>query len=117
MSTRPFLGTVSSFAEAYPNVRTLRVEAIEHGEVRNEWQRRNTYSETDLPSQIPCSNPHCKQGGFDLNTTFLFLTHDNKTQYETTLYCPGHEGSPKGRRKGDACFNYLEVKVEVIYKA
>jgi len=115
MTTRPFLGTVPTFRQAYPNLQSVRLEAIHHGDIPQEWQRKSVYSEGNLPSNISCTNPRCKQGGYDLNTVFVILTGSKDTHYESTIHCHGHEGSPKGRRRGDSCMNWLELKVDVTY--
>jgi len=115
MESRPFLGTVGSFKEAYPSVKTLRLFARQRGEIGRPWQQEQTFSEHNLPSTIPCANPLCQQGGYDLNGILITITHAKETEYKTTLYCGGHEGSPKGRRKGDPCSNSVDIELSVSY--
>lgn len=115
MESKPFLGSVSSFKEAYPEIKSLLLNGTQSGEVSRENQRLIHYSQINLPQTIPCSNPRCKQGGFDLMATLITVTHSRMSSYETTMYCGGHEGTPKGRVKGDPCFNSLSFKLEATY--
>jgi hypothetical protein len=116
MTHRPFLGTVSSLRQAYPEVKTLFFEGEQSGELAREHQRHLRYSESTLPAKIPCGNPRCRQGGFDLNTTLMSVAHDKKPGSEGKLYCNGHEGTPKGRRIGDPCFNTVSFILSITYE-
>ena len=116
MSHRPFLGTVSSLRQAYPEVKTLCFEGEQNRELAREHQRQLRYSESTLPSKIPCANSRCQQGGFDLNTTLMAVAHAKKPQLEGKLYCNGHEGTPKGRRIGDPCYNTVTFVLSVTYQ-
>jgi len=111
VESKPFLGTVSSFHEAYPEVKTLRFVGKEQGDLASGHdQRKLNYTESTLPSTIPCGNPHCQQGGYDFNTTLMSLTATKATSYEIDWSCNGHEGTPKGRRIGDPCMNSIAGK-------
>lgn len=115
-TTRPFLGKEVPFHEAYPNVEQLTLDIEQHGEIESEWQRTQSFNQANLPSVIPCSNSRCQQGGFSLKTLIYFMIESKKTEKEETIFCEGHEGSPKGRRKGDPCDNYIKLKVKIWYK-
>lgn len=39
-----------------------------------------------------------------------------QTKLVTDDWCPGDEGSPKGRNKGDPCDNHFHIEIEVTYK-
>jgi hypothetical protein len=116
MSDPPFFGTVSTFRQAYPQVKTLCFEGEQSGELAREHQRQMRYSESTLPGKIPCANPRCRQGGFDLNTTLMAVTQDTNPGFEGKLYCSGHEGTPKGRRIGDPCYNSVNFVLSVTYE-
>lgn len=116
MKTTLFLGAASSFSAAYPEVKSLKLSGTQNGEVGNENQRHIYYSESNLPKIIPCSNPHCRQGGFDLLATLITLNHSKESSYEGKVYCNGHEGTAKGRVKGDSCFNTLSFKIEATFQ-
>lgn len=116
MTTRPFLqGKPSSFLEAFPKVKTLSFEGAQRGDASGEGQREERFSETNLPRVIACSNPRCQQGGYDLSAYIITLARDRKPQMEGQIYCNGYEGTPKGRRKGDACFNGLTFSITASF--
>jgi hypothetical protein len=107
MRSKPFLGTVSSFRDAFPGVKTLKLLGRQRGDVSGDHQREERYTELNLPQTIPCSNPRCKQGGYDLMAYLITLAHDRTPSYNGQVYCNGHEGTPRGMRKGDPCWNAL----------
>jgi hypothetical protein len=116
MTTRPFLGTVATFREAYPEVKTLRLVGEQRGELARERQAQVYYTHVDIPENIPCANPRCRQGGFSLRTILMTLTGSREESYEGEFSCNGHEGTPKGRRKGDPCGNSLKFTLTLTYK-
>lgn len=117
MESRPFLGTVSSFSEAYPDVLSIRFEGKERGDLpRDQEERIQHYTEADLPQIVPCGNPRCQQGGYDLNATLIGITHSRETEYEIDWSCNGHEGTPKGRRIGVDCMNSITGKLTIAYR-
>lgn len=114
-TTKPFLGTVGSFGNAYPGVESLRATVHHNGEVPQAWQRDETYTEQSIPQVIPCLNPRCQQGGFDLKASLITVTHGRATNHKVKLYCGGHEGSPKGRKLGDPCSNSIEIVLQLKF--
>jgi hypothetical protein len=116
MRSEPFLGTVASFRQAYPEVRTLKLEVSHRGNVAHESQRRRVYSESRLPSKIPCPNPLCREGGYDLNTFLITLTLGRATSYQDTWWCNGREGSPRTRGRRYPCMNSAEMSIEIVYQ-
>ena len=116
MRSEPFLGTtVTSFRKAYPEVRTLRLEVTHRGDVRHESQRKDVYSESSVPSKIPCPNPLCRDGGYDLNTIIMTLTHGKTTNYQTKWSCRGREGSRRTQVNPYPCMNSVEVRIDIAY--
>ncbi len=76
--------------------------------ITNELLREATYSKASLPRYARCCNTKCQQGGLDLQIIALYSANGQRN-----ISCPGHEGSPKGRRKGDSCDNVFTVIVEI----
>ena len=113
--SKPFLGTPTSFCKAYPSFRSLVVRAKHSGEFASPMQRKRVYSETTVPRVIPCPNPRCQQGGYDLIATIIMLEHGRNTRHSVRYSCNGHEGSPKGRRKGNPCMNPVELEFEASF--
>ena len=115
MRSEPFLGKlVASFREAYPEVRTARLEAIHHGDVDHESQRERVYS--TAPAKILCPNPRCRGGGYDLNTILLTLTQARTTSCQTTWCCRGREGSRRTHANPYPCMNSVEASIEIAYQ-
>ncbi len=114
---KQFLGTVASFTQAYPSIQSLHATVRHEGEVPQTWQQVQEFTEHSIPKEIRCLNPKCQQGGFDLGAILITLEHEQKTKYDVTLNCRGHEGTPKGRKRGDSCFNSVAVELELTFKA
>lgn len=119
----PFLkGEPTTFDKVFPSVQSLTLKGKEHGDFQEvlsiPLERRSTlhYTESNLPAKIPCSNPKCQQGGYELQWIIDGIVRGRDTYYENTYHCNGHEGTPKGRRKGDPCCNYIDIKIELEYK-
>lgn len=107
----PFLGTTNNRNEAFPDIKSLKVVIKQdpYGDyLQREGYREITYSINNIPRYATCCNLKCQQGGIDLQSLVLFSGSG-----EYNLGCNGHEGSPKGRRKGDPCDNVFQVTVAV----
>ena len=94
----------------------MRLDVTHRGEVVHESQREDVYSESRLPSKIPCPNPLCRDGGYDLNAILITLTHGKMTSYQTTWWCRGREGSRRTQVNPYPCMNSVEVSIEVAYR-
>jgi hypothetical protein len=95
---KPFLSTTTDRDAAFPDIEsmTVVVEQDPSGHYsQNEWQRKSTYTKHSIPKLASCLNSRCKEGGLDLQNVASFSSNGVHT-----YYCGGHEGSPKGRRKG-----------------
>jgi hypothetical protein len=116
MSTsEPFLGKPAPFKQAYPEFKTVRVRVKHEGDMTHAMQREQTYTEHSLPRVIPCPNPRCRQGGYDLTATIIAIAHERLSSYKVNWSCNGHEGTPKGRKVGAPCSNSIELEVEAIF--
>jgi hypothetical protein len=111
-----WLGKPAPFREVYPNVKSLRLEGTQHGDLRSEYQATLHFSESNIPATIDCANPRCQQGGYRIQPLLDALVHAKESRSEQTWHCNGHEGSPKGRRKGDPCMNYIKFTLTIEYK-
>jgi hypothetical protein len=107
----PFLGTTTDRNAAFPDIRSLSVRVVQdpYGMYcREPWQRESSYSKANIPRYERCRNPRCQQGGVDLQQIVWF-----SGEGEHKFYCSGHEGTPKGRRKGDPCDNSFTITVSI----
>lgn len=111
-----YLVPKTTFEKAFPQIEHIRVEVIESGEGINDWNEKRTYSKHDMGEYINCHNKRCYNGGFSIGQIIRQMIYENKTELETTEFCQGYEGSPKGRKKYQDCMNYFEIKVGIKYK-
>ena len=111
-----WLGKPAPFREVYPNIKSIRLDGSQYGDLRSEYLTTLHYSESNIPIHIDCANPRCQQGGYGLQTLLDTIVYSNETKTEQTWYCDGHEGSPKGRRKGDPCMNHIKFTILIEYK-
>lgn len=119
--SHPFLGKTDSFAKAFPEIEDIRVEIKETGEGIPRWRQDNDisdiYTRNNLPGEyVDCSNPRCYNGGIRLGQIIRFMIDQKQMEYQDTLSCQGYEGSPKGRKKHDDCYNMFDVKITIKYK-
>ena len=108
---RPFLGETTDRKSAFPGIKSLSVKIAQdpYGcHCREQWMRENSYSKLDIPRYQKCKNPRCQQGGLDLQ--MLVWNYGNIEAQ--TFYCNGHEGTPKGRRKGAPCTNVFTITIK-----
>lgn len=108
--SEPFLGYTNDVSKAFPGIKDFRVTIAEDPNgyyLTSDRQRERTYRKGD-PTRHPCANPRCQQGGLDIQQLVMVLGPGTYN-----FDCEGHDGSPKGRRKGDPCDNRFSVKVDV----
>ncbi len=116
-ASAPFFGPKSTFAEAFPEIQSLRVEVTERGH-GTEWMGpgARVYTETIAGEFINCSNTVCYNGGFRLGGILRDMVRSRETERTGTASCQGYERSPKGRRKYRKCWNSFEYKIAVKYR-
>ena len=108
---RPLFGETTDREKAFPGIKALSiiVKQNPYGDyITNDYQREASYSKTNLPRYATCYNPTCQQGGIDLQNIVLYAKNGEKS-----YPCNGHEGSPKGVRRGDSCDNVFNIIVEI----
>src|ERR1039457_2416354 len=89
-------GEPTTFQRVNPRVSKLIVMVQEHAQCKE--FKVQEYDETDVPSTIDCSNPHCWGGGFHLkpllDEAMIYKYHDgNPISFEASELCCGHEGT------------------------
>jgi hypothetical protein len=65
---------------------------------------------------VPCMNPRCRRGGYEVDESVYEVVREKSTEKVFTRNCPGDEGSPKGRKRGDHCRNVLHYRLRIKYK-
>jgi hypothetical protein len=101
----PFLGTTTDRGKAFSGIKSVDLRIIQRR--YDDSTREHHYSLTTVPPHLACMNPRCQQGGLELQQ--LIWIHDSGL--DTTYFCGGHEGTPKGRRVGDPCDVRFEIKM------
>ena len=122
-SKRIFLELTPSFAKAFPTIEVATISSYEVGEsVYNfddiDESQRRTFGE-GMPFRdglIPCRNPRCRRGGYEVDRRLHETVREKLTEKVFAEHCPGDEGSPKGRRRGDRCRNVLHYRLRIKYK-
>ncbi|MCE5309354.1 MAG: hypothetical protein LLG20_17070 [Acidobacteriales bacterium] len=117
----PFRTSVKSFLDAYPTVKSIQVEVRPVGEgfepFRDMTEWVEVYNEKSIPAILDCRNSRCFGGGPDLAYLVRWsVIEPKRTEFETTMRCRGHLGSPRGRRNDGPCDTFFKVKVNVVYK-
>lgn len=110
--SRPFLGTPTNDVDkAFPNIKKLDI-SIDRDPwgyyCSNKGQKIVHFTKSSLQRYVSCPNQRCQQGGLDLQSIISYRDSD-----EFTISCNGHEGSPKGRRKGDPCDNAFKITLKI----
>jgi hypothetical protein len=104
---RPFLGETTNRDKAFAGIDAFELTVVQDRfgmYTREAWQRESRYTKSSGPRYLTCANPRCHQGGLDLQQIVNFWPSG-----ERTFPCNGHEGTPKGRRRGDPCDNSFVV--------
>jgi hypothetical protein len=96
---RPFFGRETlKFSDAFPDIVSLEMMIVQDrfGQYTKDGQpAERRFTNTTASRRLACVNPRCQQGGLDLQPILSFFPNG-----EHSLPCNGHEGTPKGRRKG-----------------
>lgn len=108
---------------SFPELEAALMEYYETGEGVYERWRGNPPTTYTKPHQVTemlmaCSNPRCERGGYEIDREIHMMILGGKmTHRQLVTYCPGDEGSPKGRKKGNPCENALHVRLTLKYKS
>lgn len=107
-----FLGTpTNDVNKAFPDIKSIdiTIDRDPYGwYCSKKGQKIVHFTKSSLQRFVNCPNPLCQQGGLDLQAIISYRDSD-----EFTLSCKGHEGSPKGRRKGDPCDNAFKITLKI----
>lgn len=113
--TNYFLAQKTSFERAFPEIEDIRVTVEEFEDFSSVgWKR--SFNKSNAGEYIDCRNSRCYGGGFDLGTLLRNMETKGETEYETTEYCRGYHGSPKGRKNYGPCEHRFKIRIEISYK-
>jgi len=120
--SRKVFGHLTTFEKAFPTVESATISSYEVGSGVYSYgideASRRTFGEGQPfgDGLIPCSNPRCQRGGFEVDAGLNQMVREKLTEKVFAKNCPGDEGSPKGRKRGDRCKNVLHYRLKVKYK-
>lgn len=109
-----FMAKKSPFEEAFLDISDIRIEVTERKNFSSADRKR--YYGKDASEYVDCSNPACYNGGFRLGALIRNMVNRGQTELETTEFCQGYHGSPKGRRNYGPCEHRFKVIIKIKYK-
>jgi hypothetical protein len=105
-----FGGRLVTFAEAYPEIKTLRLEVSlpvkgPYGEMYSQ-----VFTHEKPPGQyVDCTNPLCLYGGVDVGHIIRTMVVDRQTKRQASVCCKGREPGVK------PCMTTFAIKVEIEF--
>lgn len=109
--TRPLFEETGDREKGISGIKSLKLtvrQDIYGYYITNDLLRDATYTKESFPRYAHCCNPRCQQGGLDLQKIALYAPNGQQN-----VPCPGHEGSAKGRHRGNSCDNVFTIILEV----
>lgn len=105
--TNPFYNGVSTFKAAFPQLQDALVEWREKtgpederaGDLRKTGYRRGNFAQ----GVVPCSNPACHEGGYQLDRLIAEMLALGETEREGVMLCSGREVGEEVRRGPIRC--------------
>jgi hypothetical protein len=116
----PFFNGVSTFKAAFPELQDALIEWREkrgpadekQGEVRKTGYRRGNFSQ----GLVPCSNPDCHEGGYQLDRLIADMLTVGETQREGTMLCSGRETGEEVRRGPVRCPHRIQYRATIAIR-
>lgn len=88
---RRLFSELATFEDAFPQLEDAIVEYREEGEGASGTTGRAAAAAETLEGLIPCSNPACRSGGFEVDLLFHEMIQAGQAEREGVLACPGTE--------------------------
>ena len=88
---RRLFSELTTFEDAFPQLADAVVEYREEGKGASGTSGRGAAGDETLEGLIPCSNPGCRSGGFEVDRLFHEMLEKGETRREGVLACPGSE--------------------------
>jgi hypothetical protein len=109
----PFLGTLTTFAKAYPEVQSAIVRFTESEFGSNP---KDKIHDLFHDSRVACGNPRCQRGGYDFRFQVEQMIGSKIEEEPVSVSCGGDEGSPAGRKRGRTCDMAMSGTIQIKYK-
>jgi hypothetical protein len=109
---------LGKFEDVFPELDDVKIEYTETGDFDyfSPQGRTGVHSVKRQGGLIRCSNPFCRQGGYEMDFDIHDMIRDGVSEREGHKQCAGSEGSPKLRKVYRKCFNAIDYKIALIYK-
>lgn len=112
--TNPFFNGVSTFKAAFPGLSDAFIEWRERrgsadtaqGEARKTSYRRGNFTQ----GVLPCSNPNCHEGGYEIDRLVADMLSLGETDREGMLLCSGREIGEETRRGPVRCRQRIDYR-------
>jgi hypothetical protein len=112
--SRRVFGSLSSFENVFPTLDDAVVQYTEY-DLATE-KGHGTHYMRAWGGLMHCGNSRCRRGGYEVDRIVSEMLRENVTEKEFELRCPGDEGTPKGRKRGQRCYRSIKGKVTLKYK-
>ena len=105
-------------AEPYTRIKSLTAVVRHFGDLGKAGSDTSRFTRSTLPRVVPCANPRCCDGGYDIGPLLDDLLARDATEAHTMLPCRGTDGSPLGRdsHQSTACTNSVEIELRLDYR-
>jgi hypothetical protein len=112
--SRLFFPPTSEWEKAFPTLEDAIIHYIESDFSGEE--RKGIVSLRRQGGILPCGNPLCFRGGYELDREVDRMIHEGVLEKTMTLHCPGDEGTPK-RHRGDDCERSIRATLKLKPKS
>lgn len=119
--TNPFYNGVSTFKTAFPSVADAMIEWREQrgpedekpGELKKTGFKRGNFTH----GMLPCSNPACHEGGYEIDKLVATMLRMEETEREGMMLCAGREIAEESRRGPVRCPHRIMYKSTVTLRS
>jgi len=113
--SRRVFGSLRSFDEVFPELDDVVLEFVEKDFLFE--KRSGTWHLHGQGGLMPCGNPSCRRGGYELDRNLRQMLRAGVLQKTIEVSCRGDEGSPQGRKIGRGCERSIEGTLTLLLKA
>ncbi|MBN2120171.1 MAG: hypothetical protein JW734_03830 [Candidatus Omnitrophica bacterium] len=112
---------LAKFEEVYHQLKDAIIEWTEKGQGVYHWtdadskQYEHKASMKQNGALIRCSNPRCRQGGFNLEQELSSLAVGKQKKIKNFKKCMGFEQATPGQNRIN-CLNGIDYKITLVYK-
>ena len=104
--------------EPYTRIKSLTAVVRHFGDLGRADSDTSRFTRSTLPRVLPCANPRCCDGGYDVGPLLDDLLARDASATRAVLPCRGTDGSPLDRdsRQASPCMNSVEIELQLDYR-